>query len=390
MQLCDRDIYQALKDEEIGFVGTNEKYPFLYEKQVQPSSIDLRLGDIIVRFKDTVNEFDIKEKIVPEEHLGVEQYKDGQSIVINPGEIVYGQIYEQMWIGDKYSARVEGRSRVARLGLAVHCTGSYINPGFCGAMPLQLINCNRFPIKIYPYIGICQLVLFEISDEPLVKYSDRSRIYNPYFDEKYASPSVLQPPIFDRMDNQSIAEYRMSQLVRDHYKGLQKGEKVTARKQRNQEKYIQQIVGYNYHSDYPKTDEKSGRDLHITINQNDIRQEEVVHMRDMYSATQVGSQGPTSDSNVTIIQEYNEIPVDFNQLLNELDLLKKYLKADESGDEDVDIMLGDVSRASKAIRENDQKSALNILKSAGNKLYDIAKSIGCSLIASIIKKQLGI
>lgn len=390
MQLCDRDIYQALIDEEIGFVGTNEKYPFLYDKQVQPSSIDLRLGDIIVRFKDAVKEFDIKEKIIPEEHLDVEQYKDGQPIVIKPGEIIYGQVYEQMWIGDKYSARVEGRSRVARLGLAVHCTGSYINPGFCGAMPLQLINCNSFPIKIYPYIGICQLVLFEISDEPLVKYSDRSRIYNPYFDEKNASPSVLHPPTFDIPDKQSIAEYRMSQLVRDYYRGLQKGKKVTARKQRTQEKHIMDIVEYNYGSGYPKAGEKTGGDLIINLNQNGFQQEEVVQMGDKYSATQVGTQGPGSGSNATIIQSYNEIPVDFNQLLNELDLIKQYLKSDESGDEDVDIMLGDVSRMAKKIRENDQKSALNILKYAGGKLYDIAKTIGCSLVASIIKKQLEI
>lgn len=390
MQLCDRDIYQALKDGEIGFVGTNEKYPFLYEKQVQPSSIDLRLGDIIVRFKDTVSEFDIKEKIVPEKHLDVEQYEDGQSIIINPGEIIYGQIYEQMWIGDKYSARVEGRSRVARLGLAVHCTGSYINPGFCGAMPLQLINFNRFPIKIYPYIGICQLVLFEISDVPLVRYSDRSRIYNPYFDEKYASPSVLQPPNLDKMDNQSIAEYRMSQLVRDHYKGLQKGKKVTDRKQRIQEKHIQQIVEYNYHSDYPKTEDKSDGNLHITINQNNNQQEKVTHVRDVYVATQVGTQGSTYDSNIAILQNPYENSMDVNQLLKEINDIKEYLKADKSGDEDVDIMLGDVSRVSKAIRANDKKSALNILKSVGNKLYDISKSIGCSLIASIIKEELGI
>lgn len=365
MQLCDRDILQALKDEEIGFVGTNEKYPFLYEKQVQPSSIDLRLGDIIVRFKESIDSFDIKDKIIPEDHLNVEQYKDGQPIIINPGEIVYGQIYEQMWIGDKYSARVEGRSRVARLGLAVHCTGSYINPGFCGAMPLQLINYNRFPITIYPYIGICQLVLFEISDVPLVKYSDRSRIYNPYFDEKYASPSVLQPPIGDRPEKQTIAEYRMSQLVKDHYRGLQKG-KTSRRKQRSEDRLIDQIVVNNY------------------------QQGEGIRMRDSYSAMQVGTQGPGSGSNATITQYYNEPQFDSSQLLSELEMLKSYLKKDNSGDEEIDIMLGDVSKAAKAVRENNKQNAVQILKAAGNKLYDIAKTIGCSLIAEIIKNELGI
>lgn len=364
MQLCDRDIYQAIKDGEIGFVGTNEKYPFLYEQQVQPSSIDLRLGDIMVRFKESIDSFDIKDKIFPKEHLNIEQYKDGQPIVIEPGEIVFGQIYEQMWIGDKYSARVEGRSRVARLGLAVHCTGSFINPGFCGAMPLQLINYNRFAITIYPYIGICQLVLFEISDEPLVKYSDRSRIYNPYFDERHASPSVLQPPTMDKPENQSVAEYRMAQLVKDYYRGIQKG-KASCKKQRSEDERIERIVINN----------KLG---------------EINGMRDNYTAAQAGTQGPGSGANARINQYYNDSTIDTDKLLAELDMIRIHLKSDNSGDEDIDIMLGDVSRASKAIRDNNEHNAVQILKSAGSKLYDIAKTIGCTLVASIIKRQLGI
>lgn len=369
MQLCDRDIYLAIKEGEIGFVGTNEKYPFLYEKQVQPSSIDLRLGDIIVRFKESVDSFDIKDQIVFEEHLNVERYKDGQPIIINPGEIVFGQIYEQMWIGDKYSARVEGRSRVARLGLAVHCTGSYINPGFCGAMPLQIINYNRFSVTIYPYIGVCQLVLFEISDTPLVKYSDRSRIYNPYFDEKFASPSVLQPPAIDVPEKQSITEYRMSQLVKDYYRGIQKG-KLSRRKQHSDEERIERIVINNL----------------LKSNQTG----EVMGMRDSYTATQVGAQGPESGKNAIIVQHFNDSEIDTDKLLAELDLLRTHLKCDNSRNEDIDIMLGDVSRVSKAIKSNNIQAAIQGLKAAGRKLCSVAKTVGCTLVVSIIEKQLGI
>jgi dCTP deaminase len=365
MQLYDRDILQAIKDEEIGFVGTNEKYPFLYEKQVQPSSIDLRLGDIIVRFKESIASFDIKNKIVPEAHLNVEQYEEGQPIIINSGEILYGQIYEQMWIGDKYSARIEGRSRVARLGLAVHCTGSYINPGFCGAMSLQLINYNRFPITIYPYIGICQLVLFEISDVPLVKYSDRSRICNPYFDEKNASPSVLQAPTEDQLEKQSIAEYRMSQLVKDYYRDLQKDTSPRI-KQKSEEKLMEQIAINNY---------------------NGL---EGIRMRDNYSALQVGIQEPESGVNATITQHYNDPQFDSSKLLADLETLKSYLKKDNSGDEEIDILMGEVSRAAKAVRENNKQNVVQILRCVGSKLYDIAKVVGCPLIVTIIKKHLGI
>ena len=359
MQLCDKDIHKAIVNGDIGFVGTNEKFPFLPEQQVQPSSIDLRLGDIIVRFKDTVKEFDIRNKIVPDEYLNIQKYGEGKPITINPGEIIYGQVYEQMWIGDNYSARIVGRSRVARLGLAIHCTGSYINPGFCGAMPLQIINNNKFPIIIYPYIGICQLVLFQISDEPLVKYSERSRIYNPYFDEKIASPSVLKSDPMDGLNNQSIVEKRMTQLVKDYYQGLetQKRNKYTT-KQEN--KKIATVVMKN------------------------------TYMRDQYIATQVGAQGPAAGQNATINQVINNSEIDFSELLKELEALRNHLKKLENGDNDIDILIGDVSKASKAIKENRKFEVVPILKNAGSKLFDIAKSIGCTIVVKILTNQLGL
>lgn len=368
MQLSDRDIFNALDQAEIGFVGTNEKYPFLYDKQVQPSSIDLRLGDIIARFKKTITSIDIKNDVItPDNYLDVKQYADAQPIVIDPGEIVYGQIYEQMWICDKYSARVEGRSRMARLGLSVHCTGGYINPGFCGAMPLQLINHNTFSVTIYPYTSVCQMVLFEISDEPLVKYSDRSRIYNPYFEEQMASPSVLRSPNAEQLSNQDIAEYRMSQLVKNFYNNGLNRNRITAKSEK-------------------QVDEELIRKIVI----NNIQLGESVRMRDNYTGTQVGTQGPGSGTNASIVQNFNSSKIDFSKLKIELEELRKHLKDAKSDEEDADIMRGDVAKAAKALKADDKNEALQILKSAGNTLLEIAQSIGCSIIANIITGQIGI
>lgn len=358
MQLCDKDIYKAIVNGDIGFVGTNEKYPFNLEQQVQPSSIDLRLGDIIVRFKDTVKEFDIKNDIVPEEYLDIIRYKEGSPIVIEPGEIIYGQIYEQMWIGDNYSARIEGRSRVARLGLSIHCTGSFINPGFCGAMPLQIINFNKFPVTIYPYIGICQLVLFEISGEPLVKYSESSRIYNPYFDEKIASPSVLKLEPMNGLDNQSIVERRKTELVRDFYQGLE-AKKHSRHSVKKEEKIAEVVLQNTY------------------------------NIENQYLADQVGIQGSNTIKNSSINQKFNDFGEDLIELSSELAKLKEHLKSLKNDDE-IDILIGDVSKASKALKENRKKDVCQILKNAGKKLYEIAKSIGCSIITNIITGQLGI
>lgn len=360
MQLCDKDIHEAIVNGSIGFVGTNEKFPFQPEQQVQPSSIDLRLGDIIVRFKENITEFDIKNKIDPEEYLDIKRYEEGTPITIYPGEIVYGQIYEQMWIGDNYSARVEGRSRVARLGLAIHCTGSYINPGFCGAMPLQIVNYNRFPVIIYPYIGICQLVLFQISGEPLIKYSERSRIYNPYFDESIASPSVLRSDSIDGL-NQTIVEKRMTQLVKEYYQGLE-NKKRSRQETKKEKKKIETVVFQN-------------------IQEGGFHQ-----ARDQYSANQAGSMGPDSGKQAVIEQTWIN-NIDGIALVKELEQVKAHLK-NMTSDDDVDILIGEVSRASKAVKGNRKQEGITILKSTGEKLYDIVKSIGCTIIAKILTNQL--
>ncbi len=212
------------------------------------------------------------------------------------------------------------------------------------------------------------MVLFEISDEPLVKYSDRSRIYNPYFDEKCASPSVLQPPVVEKPEKRSIAEYRMTQLVMDYFREIQKGGN-SKKSQRMESELVNRIVENNL----------------LENSQEGAK----YYMRDVYLSGQVGTQGPESGTNAIITQQYNDC-IDTNALLAELEALKTHLKAANSGDEDMDIILGDVSRASRAIKENNDKTAIQILKSAGNKLYDIAKTIGCNLVATILKNQLGI
>lgn len=82
------------------------------------------------------------------------------------------RIYEQFRIPDEYAGKIEGRSSYARIGLAIHCTGDFINPGWNGFMPLQLFNASPFPIKILPYLPICQLMLVPLSSAPERTYGD--------------------------------------------------------------------------------------------------------------------------------------------------------------------------------------------------------------------------
>jgi dCTP deaminase len=189
MILSDKDIHPMLRSGELVILGTDTTHPFDAAQQVQPCSIDLRLGNRFLRFKATVDRFDVSDMTgissLMEEYI----VADKEPIELLPNSIVFGQIYEQLRLPPLYCGYIEGRSRFARLGLSVHVTGGFINPEFEGAMPLQIVNNNRFPIVIYPYMTICQLILGRLSSPPLIPYPRRSN--NPYHKESKAGPSVI-------------------------------------------------------------------------------------------------------------------------------------------------------------------------------------------------------
>lgn len=223
MQLSDKDIHKCLKNGELVLVGPNPKYAFDPVKQVQPASIDLRLDNRIVRFVHVSNSFDIKQLDNVTEFLEVEYIEQKEPIKLVPQEIVFAQVYEQMAIPNNLCARIEGRSRFARLGLSIHCTGDFINPGFVGAMPLQIVNHNSFEVTIYPYISICQLMLYRLTSEPLVPYSERSSLpYNKYQGEKYASASImhLDEAINDEFKKKTILEEKIRILIHNYLNNM--------------------------------------------------------------------------------------------------------------------------------------------------------------------------
>ena len=200
----------------------------------------------------------------------------------------------------------------------------------------------------------------------MVKHSERSRIYNPYFDEDIASPSVLRSDPMNGLNNHTIVEKRMTQLVKDYYQGLQT-KKHTRQQAKRQEEKIANVVYQNF--------QEGG----------------LVQMRDIYIANQVGTQGAHSGNSSTITQtiENNALDIDYQVLTQELDRIKNHLKSSDGNDE-TDILIGDIARATIAIKENRKQDVISILKSAGQKLYDIAKSIGCTIIAKMLTNEMGL
>ena len=125
-------------------------------QRVQPASVDLRLGDSFRVFHNhRASAIDLRnppsglteEVVVPPD----------ESFVIHPGEFCLGRTLEWVELPDDVVARIEGKSSLGRLGLIVHATAGFCDPGWKGTLTLELNNLTRVPIKLYPTLPIAQL-----------------------------------------------------------------------------------------------------------------------------------------------------------------------------------------------------------------------------------------
>jgi len=123
---------------------------------VQPSSVDLRLGDSFRVFHNhRVTAIDLRK--VPTNLTEEVTVAPDEAFVIHPGEFCLGRTLEWVELPDDVVARVEGKSSVGRLGLIVHATAGFVDPGWKGTLTLELNNLTRVPIKLYAGLLIAQL-----------------------------------------------------------------------------------------------------------------------------------------------------------------------------------------------------------------------------------------
>lgn len=184
MYLSDRELTALLQELDVQTDDPN--HPFVADEQIQPCSIDLRLSNVFwqpsrrARFLRQLlgrrRPLDLRrshlEELAPRRDWKRVELAEGESITLRPKQILLGRIYEQLTVPAGYAGKIEGRSSFSRLGLAVHCTGDFINPGWGGYMPLQLHNSGPFSIRIYPFLPICQLMVIKLTSEPTRTYGD--------------------------------------------------------------------------------------------------------------------------------------------------------------------------------------------------------------------------
>ena len=165
MILNDKTILEKMQKHEIIIK------PIPTPEQIQPASVDLRLGNEYlspIRHEETI---DIKNNEPKYQHLR------GNAILLPAGEFILATTKEKIHIPPNLIGRVEGRSSIGRLGVAIHVTAGFIDPNFTGNITLEIKNLSHNNIMLYEDMRICQIVFEELNDEPNRLYGECDNKY---------------------------------------------------------------------------------------------------------------------------------------------------------------------------------------------------------------------
>lgn len=156
---CERNIKMILSDQDIKYSidqGEIRIVPLLKDS-IQPASVDLHLdGKFII--------FHYGKSIYIDPKKPVDEFMKeftGDEFVIYPGQLVLASTYEKIRLPNNIAGRVEGKSSLGRIGLMVHVTAGFIDPGNDLNITLELVNLSPVPIKLYYKMPIAQICFME-------------------------------------------------------------------------------------------------------------------------------------------------------------------------------------------------------------------------------------
>ncbi|MFN2490748.1 MAG: dCTP deaminase [Actinomycetota bacterium] len=180
MILSDRDIRAAVS---AGLIGIE---PF-DAADVQPSSVDLRVDRFFRTFHNARHPYiDVKKPM--EDLTELVEVGEEEAFILHPGEFVLGSTREYVRLPNDLVARLEGKSSLGRLGLLIHSTAGYVDPGFEGHLTLELSNVANLPITIYPNMRIGQISFFRLSSPADHPYGS-GRLGSKYQGQRGPTPS---------------------------------------------------------------------------------------------------------------------------------------------------------------------------------------------------------
>ncbi len=179
MILSDKDIKKALQE---GKITVDPLFP----DSIQPASIDLHLGSEFLIFRNTASVcIDVKQPL--DDLMEKVTIERDRPFVLHPREFALGLTYETIGVATDMVGRLEGKSSLGRVGLIIHATAGYIDPGNKLKVTLELHNIANLPIKLYYKMPIAQMSFTPLSSPAEVPYG------NEKLKSKYYGATAPQP-----------------------------------------------------------------------------------------------------------------------------------------------------------------------------------------------------
>ncbi|OGE87613.1 MAG: dCTP deaminase [Candidatus Doudnabacteria bacterium RIFCSPLOWO2_02_FULL_49_13] len=172
MILSDKDIKKYLKT---GRISVDPLFP----NSIQPASIDLHLGKDFMFFR-TDNHTCIDPKLPLDDMMERVSISEKRQFILHPGEFALGMTYETVGVSDDMVGRLEGKSSLGRIGLIIHATAGYLDPGNKLKMTLELHNISILPIKLYYKMPIAQISFTPLSSPADSAYGNK-KLGSKYF-----------------------------------------------------------------------------------------------------------------------------------------------------------------------------------------------------------------
>jgi dCTP deaminase len=145
---------------------------------IQPASYDVTLSpDFKVQLRP---ELEIKDHVAVlsprddcSDYFADVRVPKGSEFILFPGDFALGSTHEVIGLGSNMTSRLEGKSSLGRLGLVIHATAGFIDPGFEGQVTLELSNVGTMPIVLIPGMKIGQLCFFKLPEPSTILYGSR-------------------------------------------------------------------------------------------------------------------------------------------------------------------------------------------------------------------------
>lgn len=182
MILSQKDIRRLVKSKKIVFT------PEIGENQWGEASVDLRLGNQFTWYRKGMQgvTLSVAEGLGTVGSLNLFETEELSFYKLPPGELVLALTHESVKVPMNLIARVEGRSTYARVGLSMHHTAPWIQPGWEGQIVLEISNHGPIPIELTPLKDRpCQLSFLELKSAVSASIAYGSRPTDRYQRQKH-------------------------------------------------------------------------------------------------------------------------------------------------------------------------------------------------------------